>query len=143
VYGVAGAAGLLLAGTVFGPRPQLGLLLSVIVSAVSVSVLAVFTATLPVAIAAFVLWGLAFGIMPPLLQTRLLHVASARIRDAASAFYTTAFNIGIGGGALLGAVLLDLLGLQVVPFVYIGILVAGFVLVIVTDQVIRRRGATA
>jgi len=82
-----------------------------------------------VAIAAFVLWGLAFGALPPLLQTRLLHAASHRIRDTASAVSTTAFNAGIGGGALLGAVLLDAVGLDVVPPVYVGILVAALALV--------------
>ncbi|MGO4691980.1 MFS transporter [Glaciibacter sp. 2TAF33] len=142
-YGIAGAVGLLLAGTVFGPRPQLGLVVSVTVCAISVTVLAVFAANLPVAIGAFVLWGLAFGALPPLLQTRLLHAASARIRDQSSAFYTTAFNSGIGGGALLGAVLLDTVGLRVVPFAYVGILVAALVLSVVSDLVIRRRLASA
>jgi predicted MFS family arabinose efflux permease len=140
-YGIAGAGGLLIAGTAFGPRPQLGLVVSVALSAVSVTVLALTTANLVVAIGAFVLWGLAFGALPPLLQTRLLHAASPRIRDTASAFYTTAFNVGIGGGALLGAVLLDAVGLETVPFVYVGILVVALVLVIVSDLVIRRRAS--
>ena len=138
-YGVAGAVGLLLAGTVFGPRPQLGLVTLVSVCAVSVSILAVFTTNLPVAIAAFVLWGVAFGGLPAMLQTRLLHTASPRIRDASSAFYTSAFNAGIGGGALLGASLLDVVGLDVIPFVYVGILIASLTLIIVSDLVIRRR----
>ena len=140
-FGIAGAGGLILTGTVFGPRPQLGLVVSLAMCAVSVTVLGIFTATLPVAIVAFVLWGLAFGALPPLLQTRLLHVASHRIRDTASAFYTTAFNAGIGGGALVGALLLDTVGLHVVPFVYVGILVAALALVIVSELVLRRRAA--
>ncbi|TFC11140.1 MFS transporter [Cryobacterium algoritolerans] len=140
-YGVAGAVGLVLSGTVFGPRPQLGLVIGLTVSALSVSVLAIFAAALPVAIAAFVLWGLAFGTLPPLLQTRLLRTASRRIRDTASAIYTTAFNVGIGGGALLGAALLNTLGMDVVPVTYIGILVLALVLVIVSDAVTRRRTA--
>ncbi|HSP53017.1 MAG TPA: MFS transporter [Cryobacterium sp.] len=140
-YGIAGAVGLVLSGTVFGPRPQLGLVIGIAVSALSVTVLALFAATLPVAIAAFVLWGLAFGVLPPLLQTRLLRTASLRIRDTASAIYTTAFNAGIGGGALLGAALLSSAGMQAVPLVYVGILVLAFVLVIVSDVVVRRRAA--
>ena len=140
-YGIAGAFGLALSGTVFGPRPQLGLVIGIAVSALSVTVLAVFAATLPVAITAFVLWGLAFGMLPPLLQTRLLRTASLRIRDTASAIYTTAFNAGIGGGALLGAALLGSAGMQAVPLVYVGILVLAFVLVIVSDVVVRRRAA--
>ena len=140
-YGIAGAGGLVLAGTVFGPRPQLGLVIGIGVSALSVSVLAIFAATLPVAITAFVLWGLAFGLLPPLLQTRLLRTASRRIRDTASAIYTTAFNAGIGGGALLGAALLNTLGMDMVPVAYIGILGLALVLVIASNAVVRRRPA--
>jgi predicted MFS family arabinose efflux permease len=138
-YGVAGAVGLLLVGTVFGPRPSLGLILGLAVSGVSVTLLAVFTAALPMAIAAFVLWGMAFGMIPPLLQTRMLHAASPRIRDTASAFYTTAFNVGIGGGALLGAVLIESVGLEMVPIVYVGVLVVALLLVVVTDRMTHRR----
>ncbi|TFD77004.1 MFS transporter, partial [Cryobacterium fucosi] len=140
-YGIAGAVGLVLSGTVFGPRPQLGLVVGITVSALSVGVLALFAQTLPVAIIAFVLWGLAFGTLPPLLQTRLLRTASRRIRDTASAIYTTAFNAGIGGGALLGAALLNTVGMDAVPVTYIGILVLALVLVIVSDAVTRRRDA--
>jgi len=139
LYGIAGMVGLIVAGTVFGPRPQQGLVISLLVSAVSVTVLALSTAVLPVALAAFLLWGLAFGTLPPLMQTRLLHAASHRIRDTASAVYTTAFNTGIGGGALLGAVLLDTIGLEVMPLVYVGILLAALTLVIVSERVVRGR----
>ncbi|MDJ0337658.1 MFS transporter [Cryobacterium sp. PH31-O1] len=138
-YGVAGAVGLVFVGTVFGPRPSLGLILGLAVTALSVTLLATFTATLPVAIAAFVLWGMAFGMLPPLMQTRMLHAASPQIRDTASAFYTTAFNAGIGGGALLGAVLIDSVGLEMVPIVYVGLLIVALALVIVTDLIAQRR----
>ena len=138
---VAGAVGLLLVGTVFGSRPSLGLVLGLAASAVSVSLLALFTATLPVAIAAFVLWGMVFGMLPPLMQTRMLHAASPHIRDTASAFYTTAFNAGIGGGALLGAVLIDSVGLEMVPIVYVGVLVVALVFVIITDRIATRRSS--
>jgi predicted MFS family arabinose efflux permease len=82
---------------------------------------------------------MAFGMLAPLLQTRMLHAASPQIRDTASAFYTTAFNAGIGGGALLGAVLLDSVGLKMVPIVYVGLLVVALVLVIVTDRMTHKR----
>lgn len=138
-FGIAGAVGLLLSGTVFGPRPQLGIMLAVIVSALSVSAFALFAANLPIAIAAFVLWGIAFGTFPPLLQTRMLHTASLRFRDTASAIYTTAFNAGIGGGALLGAIVLNVAGLNVLPFVYVGLLAASCALLLVSNLVVRRR----
>ena len=84
-----------------------------------------------------VVWGLAFGAIPPLLQTRLLQSAPARQRDAASALYTTAFNVGIGGGALIGAVLFERIGVQSLPFVYAVVLVA-VAAVLIADAVRRR-----
>jgi predicted MFS family arabinose efflux permease len=142
-YGIAGAVGLVLAGSVLGPRPQSGLVIAIVVTALSVSVLSVFAGQPIVAIAAFVLWGLAFGTLPPLLQTRLLHTSSAAFRDTASALYTTAFNIGIGGGALVGAWIFDLGGVTELPLVYIGILVVSFVLVLVVGRMTRPSAHTA
>lgn len=133
-YGIAGAVGLLLAGTVLGRKPTLGLLLAFAGVGVSVALMAALTAMPVLAIAAFVLWGIAFGALPPLLNTRLLHSASARIRDAAAAFYTTAFNIGIGGGALLGAALYGTIGLAALPWVFVGILIVSFAIVLITSR---------
>lgn len=143
VYGGAGALGLLLTGTVFGKRPTLGIALAVAASALAVLVMAVFAGTPAVSISAFVLWGLMFGVLPPLLGTQLLHVASPAIRDTASAVYSTSFNVGIGGGALAGAVILENLGLSALPFTYLGALVVAAVLIVVSTIVIRRRSAAA
>lgn len=139
VFGLAGACGLALVGTVFGSRPKQGLLFSVIVCIVGVAALAIFPTVLPVALVAFVLWGIAFGMLPPLLQTSLLYTASPQFRDVGSAIYTTGFNAGIGGGALLGAVLFAESGVAVIPFVYVAILCGALVLIVVSNVVTRRR----
>ncbi|MFZ4894718.1 MFS transporter [Plantibacter sp. Mn2098] len=140
VFGIAGAIGLLLTGTVFAKRATGGLFLALATSAVAVSALALSTGWLPGAIIAFFVWGTAFGMLPPLMQTRLLHAASPRIRDAANAFYTTAFNTGIGVGSALGALLLDRVGLGVLPWVYVILgVVAG--LTLATSSVLARRRA--
>lgn len=138
-YGVAGAIGLLLSAWLFGPRPNLGLVVALILTGVAVAVLGVFTGTPLLAIAAFLTWGFAFGALPALMQTRLLHAASERIRDTASAVYTTAFNIGIGGGALVGAIVFDTLGVGVEPFFYVGMIVLVLVLVLITNRQSSRR----
>jgi DHA1 family inner membrane transport protein len=139
VFGIAGALSLVIVAFVLGRRPRFGLMLALILLLAAVLALGLVPRVLPVALPAFFLWGLAIGILPPLLQTRLLHAAPARIRDTASAFYTTAFNAGIGGGALLGALLLDSLGLGALPFVFAGILVLSLVLVVVSDALLRQR----
>lgn len=139
IYGLAGAGGLLLAGSVFGRRPTLGVVLGVAVTAVSVSVMAAFASNSMIAIPAFVLWGLVFGMLPPLLGARLLHVASVDIRDTASAFYSTSFNVGIGGGALVGAALLDGFGLTSLPVAYLITLALAGVLLVAAEVNSRRR----
>ena len=143
VYGIAGACGLLLAGAVLGPRPQLGLVLALAVTGVSVAALALVYAQPVAALIAFLLWGLAFGALPPLLQTRLLHTSSAAFRDTASALYTTSFNIGIGGGALLGSLIFDAGGLMLLPWCYVGLLVVSVVLVGVVGRMTRQRDTVA
>ncbi len=139
VFGIAGAASLVLVAVVLGKRPRLGLMGSLVLLLVAVLLLGIVPRVWPISLPAFVVWGLAIGIIPPLLQTRMLHAAPARIRDTASAFYTTAFNVGIGGGALLGAVLLDTLGLGSLPVVFSGILVLSIMLVLVSDALLRQR----
>ena len=137
-FGIAGCLSLVLVALVLGTRPRLGLMVSLLLLLPAVLLLALVPEVLPVSLPAFFLWGLAIGIIPPLLQTRMLHAAPAHIRDTASALYATAFNTGIGGGALLGAVVLDTLGLGSLPFVFVGILVLSIVLVRVSDALLRR-----
>ncbi|MDR6971383.1 MFS transporter [Leifsonia shinshuensis] len=137
LYGIAGAGGLLLAGSVLGPRPQLGLILALAVTGVAVAALALVAGQIVAALIAFLLWGLAFGALPPLLQTRMLHTSSPAFRDTASALYTTSFNIGIGGGALVGALIFDLGGLMLLPWCYVGLLVVSIVLVLLVPRLSR------
>jgi DHA1 family inner membrane transport protein len=137
-YGAAGAASLVLVGVYLGRRPRLGLMIGLVVLLATALSLGFLPTVVPLAIVSFFLWGLAMGLLPPLLQTRMLHAAHPRIRDTASAFYTSAFNVGIGGGALVGAIVLDRLGLRSLPFVFAGILVLSIVLVILSDVLLLR-----
>jgi predicted MFS family arabinose efflux permease len=144
-YGIAGAIGLFLSGSVFGKRPVRGIAMGLVVTAVAVVVLAVFAGLPVVAITAFVVWGVMFGMLPPLQGTRLMHIASPAIRDPASAFYSTAFNVGIGTGALVGGVVLDSAGLGALPWSFlVGILAAAVLLAAgPATAALRRARATA
>lgn len=138
VYGVAGAVGVFTAGAVFGKRPARGLVVALAATGLAVLALALFAANPIVAIGAFFVWGVAFGIVPTLLPTQLMHAASPAIRDSASAFYSTAFNMGIGFGALVGGFFLDTLGLTSLPWIYLGALVLAFALLAATPTLTRR-----
>ncbi|HEY1106379.1 MAG TPA: MFS transporter [Agromyces sp.] len=136
-YGIAGAVGLVLAGAVLGRRPTVGLVVAMVATGLGAAGLAAFPDVPVVGLASFLLWGTAFGALPTMLNTRLLHSASAKIRDAAASFYTTAFNTGIGGGALLGAALYGVLGLPALPWVFVALLSCSTIALVWTALVNR------
>ncbi|GAA2240397.1 MFS transporter [Herbiconiux moechotypicola] len=138
LYGAAGGVGLLIAGIGFAKRPTFGLFFSLIATAVSVVAIAVFAGNTAVSIGAFVVWGIMFGMLPTLMSTQLMRTAAPQIRDSASAFYSTAFNTGIGFGALVGAFFLESLGLASLPWVYLVAIVLGAALLIATPVLTRR-----
>jgi DHA1 family inner membrane transport protein len=137
--GAGGAVGLVLVALLFSRRPMLGIVVGVLVTGVVVTVLAVESGNVGLSIAAIVVWGVSFGLLPSLLQARLLHVASARIRDTAVAFFSTSFNVGIAAGAVLGGVLLSSWGLSSLPFAYLALLSVAAVLLVGSVLIAHRR----
>ncbi|MFT4028518.1 MAG: MFS transporter [Protaetiibacter sp.] len=133
-YGAAGAIGLALAGA-FGdrfPRGAVDVALAGVV--LSVLALAALGTSLAPIVAGMVVWSIFFGGVPALMHARVLHSASERIRDLAAAWLTTAFNLAIGGGALLGGVLLDHLGIAVLPWIATAVVAAGLGFALATDR---------
>ncbi len=141
VYGLAGAVGLLIVGAFGGRFPRAGLVTGILFVAISVLGMGFAPGFPALSVVALVVWGTAFGGIPALVQTRALQLASPQLRDVSSALVTTSFNIGIGGGALVGSLLLDGVGIETLPFADAVVTTAALLLVLVTDQVIRRRPA--
>lgn len=142
INGAAGAVGLVAAGVVGDrwPRAALNVMLAGVV--LSVAGLAVFgPGSIPAVVAGGILWGAFFGGLPSLIQTRLLHSASLRLRDTASAWLTLSFNLAIGGGALLGGVVLDAAGIAVLPWALVAGVALALVFVVITDPVRLRTGS--
>ncbi|WP_208739532.1 MFS transporter [Arthrobacter agilis] len=139
LYGGAGIIGLVGAGYAADRFPRKAFVGVVLVVMAAVLALALATTNTVVVLVAVIVWGAAFGAIPAMLQTRMLRTASFRTRDLAAALQTTAFNVGIGGGALLGGLLLDGAGLEVLPFVLIALVAAGLGLSLATDTVKDRR----
>ncbi|WP_434995699.1 MFS transporter [Arthrobacter sp. Ld5] len=139
LYGGAGIIGLVGAGYAADRFPRKAFAGVVVLVMAAVLTLALATSNTVVVLIGVIVWGAAFGGIPALLQTRMLRTASFRTRDLAAALQTTAFNIGIGGGALLGGLLLDGIGLDVLPFTMIAIVAAGLLLSLATDTVTGRR----
>lgn len=100
-YGVAGIAGLVLAGAIVDRRPRGALYAAIVLTAACL--LAAGLIHQPIGATVVVaFWGLAFGMLPTLTQTVALR-ALPHSPDAAPAVVNSAFNTGIAGGALIGA----------------------------------------
>ncbi|WP_166982973.1 MFS transporter [Paramicrobacterium fandaimingii] len=133
LFGGAGAVGLVIAGFATDRFPKRGFAIAVLALMTAITVLAVLTGNQVIVTVAFVVWGVSFGGIPAMLQTRMLHTASFRLRDLAAALQTTAFNIGIGGGALLGSLILDGFDLTALPIAALVIFAIALVLSVSTD----------
>ncbi len=100
-YGVAGIAGLVLTGTVVDRRPRAALYGAIVLTVACL--LAVGLIHQPIGATIVVAaWGFAFGMLPTLIQAVALR-AVPHSPDAAPAVVNSAFNVGIAGGALIGA----------------------------------------
>ena len=84
------------------------------------------------------LWGGAFTAIPVFLSTAALRVAPTA-RDAASAVYVVAFQIGIGGGAFLGERLVTAGHLGALPLLAGGMALAATVITALSPTVFPHR----
>jgi predicted MFS family arabinose efflux permease len=106
-YGAAGIGGIWLAGRITDQRPRRATAACALGVAVALTGLAtVAHGSAAATVAAVIVWGAAFTALPVCLQAAVLRVAP-RSADTASALYVVAFQIGIGGGALAGSLLVD------------------------------------
>lgn len=125
IFGVAGIAGSYIFGRYNGRHPLAFLPVSIIVLTVCILIL------LPVAsssVLLFVLsfiWGIASICVGLALQVKVLDLA-ADATDVAMSIYSGIFNIGIGGGALVGNIVIAKLGLDSLGFVGAGISLVAF-----------------
>ncbi|ROQ64960.1 putative MFS family arabinose efflux permease [Rathayibacter sp. PhB152] len=148
-FGGAGAVGLVLAGFATDRFPRSGFVVAavaVVLALVALGLAAGSQATVAIVVAAIV-WNIAFGGIPAMLQTRMLRTSSFQLRSLAAALQTTAFNIGIGGGAIVGGLTIDLSGLDLLPWVAIVMIAVGLVVSLVVEaratSAVRREQAAA
>jgi len=105
VYGGAGVLGVLLSGVLVDRGLRTAVVGGCGVVTVALLALDLVQGSLVVTLIAAGAWGLAFTALPVAWQTAVLRAVPAQ-PDGASALYVVCFQVGIGGGALLGAVLL-------------------------------------
>jgi DHA1 family inner membrane transport protein len=102
-YGAAGIAGVLLASAVVDHRPRLWLEVAIVLTVACLLILGLVRATAP-AVTFVIVWGMAFGMLPTLIQGVALRTVP-HAPDAAPAVVNATFNVGIAGGAFIGALI--------------------------------------
>lgn len=111
-FGAAGAVGLAPAGFVADRWPRGGVAVAAVVFAGSVVSLMLLGRSVGASVAVVALWGAMFGIFIPLVQTRVLRVASDAFRPAASALLVIGFNGAFASGSFVGGRTLDSVGVD-------------------------------
>jgi predicted MFS family arabinose efflux permease len=113
VFGAATVGGIWIAGLRADQHARSTLLLALI----AVMTAMVFLALRAQPLAPVLLWGMAYGAAPTLLQTLLISAGGAANADVATGLQTTVFNLGIAAGSLAGGVVLDQAGAGALPWV--------------------------
>jgi predicted MFS family arabinose efflux permease len=141
LFGAAGAIGVAVAGVLGDRYPRA--LLPVLLSGVIVSVAGVgLVPSSPIAVVVLLtLWSAFLGGVPIIFQARLLQTASLALRDIAAAWITVSFNIGIGGGALLGGIVIGAWSVAALPVVTVVCLLAALALGSAVGMLARRARA--
>ncbi len=136
-YGAVGLAANYIVGRFVDRRP--GPFVIGLSAAAAVSMVALAPVLGPVGtIAAVLVWGGAFNALPVFLGSAPLRVAPTA-RDAASAVYVVAFQIGIGGGAFIGERFVTAGHLGSLPLLGGGLVVIGCLVVVLWRGVFPNR----
>lgn len=137
--GVGGAIGLGLAGWLGDREPHRMLVALVACLGIVGVALALAGPILPAALVILFLGNVVVGTLPPLAQGVLMRDTSPRLRDAASAWFTTSFNASIGGGSLIGAAILAGSGVASLPWALAAFCALGVIVLLIETARTRRR----
>ncbi|QUW19921.1 MFS transporter [Agrococcus sp. Marseille-Q4369] len=136
-YGLVGIAAVLAIALWLGKRPTAATL-AMLVAGIAAMLALGLSQHVVLTVTAVLLWAFSLGALPALLQTRQLQATPERMLQQATAWYTTGFNVGIGAGALLGAFVLDSIGVGALPWALLAGLTIALVLVS-SDVALHRR----
>ena len=135
VSGAAGAAGVYAASRLLTRRPRGTMVAGVGGLAFSLLALAAAAYDGPLDIVLLCVFGFSLSVLAIGVQSRILDVAPGNI-NVASAGNSAMFNVGIGGGALLGGLLLQGPGLRSIAIVGGLVALASFVLLLAEPHVL-------
>jgi predicted MFS family arabinose efflux permease len=140
VYGGAGVLGVLLSGALVDRGLRAAMVGGCVIVTLALLGLDLVQGSLLVTAIAAGAWGLAFTALPVAWQTAVLRAVPTQ-PDGGSALYVVCFQVGIGGGALLGAVLLAAGGISPVLTVALVFATLGTILAVFLTGPRPRRAA--
>lgn len=114
IFGVTSVIGIWIIGLLIDRYMRLLILVSLILFALASLAMGIFIHQPMMIILGVVAWGLTFGGAATLLQTAIAQ-AGGQSADVAQSMLVTAWNLGIGGGGIVGAILLDQTGARFLP----------------------------
>ncbi|WP_067890967.1 MFS transporter [Nocardia vaccinii] len=100
--GIGGFGGVLVAGRIGDRWPTAALPVTALALAVVTAGMGIHSGAI-VYVVLVTLWGVLIGVLPVVLQARVMRVASERFRNTAGSILITVLNLGIGLGAGLGS----------------------------------------
>ncbi|ANC32166.1 MFS transporter [Isoptericola dokdonensis] len=133
LQGAAGVVGAIVVGRYLDRRPAASLLAGIGIYAVGVLGLWAFGENKILAVTFLVVCGLSFSTVPPALSHRVMLVAP-RGTTMAQAVASSTFNLGIAGGSALGALLVAVVGVRVVPLVGAGLVLLALVVLLLEER---------
>lgn len=116
VFGLAGFVASFLFGRIYRFFPAKFITLSLIIITISLFCLLMFSQHIVLIFMLIFFWGVGIAAMSLGLQMRMLQL-SPDATDVATAIFSGIYNIGIGGGALIGNQVMQHLGLENIGFV--------------------------
>ncbi len=114
IFGLTSVIGIWIIGLLIDRYIRLLVLISLVIFALASLAMGVFIHQPTVIIMGVVAWGLTFGGAATLLQTAIAQ-AGGKSADIAQSMLVTAWNLGIGGGGIIGAILLNQVGARFLP----------------------------
>jgi predicted MFS family arabinose efflux permease len=140
-YGAAGVAGVVIVGGAADRRPRVATIGCFAAIIGALALLSLVGHSIPLVLLAITAWGAGCTALPICLQSAVLRVAP-RVPDTASALYVVAFQIGIGGGALIGAGLLGAGEPSLIPAAALALVSVGSVIAAASGTTFATEPAT-
>lgn len=129
VFGIASIVSIWIVGSRIDRRLRTLTIVSTVLFAAAVTLLAVLAENPVLVYVAVTLWGLGWGGAPTFLQTAVTD-AGGEAGDAALAMLVTLWNVAMAGGGVVGGILLGLVGPSSFPWSVLALLLPVLVVVI-------------